>query len=302
MSVKTRQAPKVRPALSQVRQWPWVWQAAAALGGFAAARAPVFGGLLPLGLCAAAAMPPAYVLSAGTGAALGYVLGLSSPTAAAYLGAVLAVVALRLLGGAQRYRDVPMAPLGAGGVCYCLLHAGLGVAAGGGLTAILAGAAEALLILGLGYFLTVFFAHPVRILQQSDPEARCAVYFALMGGLVCLAPLQPFGFSPAHAAGAFLTLAAAWKAGPGAAAVTATTAAVPRSGDKMQPPRPDDRSGCEFLLVDDVAIQECHDLCARAGLSAVLDEVSVLLSALSPEEAVEYVRLQRKLLEKGGTV
>ena len=34
----------------------------------------------------------------------------------------------------------------------------------------------------------------------------------------------------------------------------------------------------------------------------VLDEVSVLLSALSPEEAAEYVRLQRKLLEKGGTV
>ncbi len=56
MSVKTRQAPKVRPALSQVRQWPWVWQAAAALGGFAAARAPVFGDLLPLGLlCGGAA-------------------------------------------------------------------------------------------------------------------------------------------------------------------------------------------------------------------------------------------------------
>lgn len=35
---------------------------------------------------------------------------------------------------------------------------------------------------------------------------------------------------------------------------------------KRQPPRPDDRSGCEFLLVDDVAIQECHDLCARAGI------------------------------------
>ena len=50
-------------------------------------------------------MPPAYVLSAGTGAALGYVLGLSSPTPAAYLGAVLAVVLLRLLGGAARYRD-----------------------------------------------------------------------------------------------------------------------------------------------------------------------------------------------------
>ena len=30
--------------------------------------------------------------------------------------------------------DLPMAPLCAGGVCYCLLHAGLGVAAGGGLT------------------------------------------------------------------------------------------------------------------------------------------------------------------------
>ena len=36
--------------------------------------------------------------------------------------------------------------------------------------------------------------------------------------------------------------------------------------------------------------------------SAVLDEVSGLLSALSPEEAAEYVRLQRKLLEKGETV
>lgn len=226
MSVKTRQAPKLRPVLREMRIWPVVWQGAAALTAFCAARAPVFGQLLPLGLCVAAAMPPSYVVCAGTGAALGYILELPAPGAAAYLGAVLAVVLLRLLGGAARYRDLPMAPLCAGGVCYCLLHAGLGVAAGGGLTAILAGAAEALLILGLGYFLTVFFAHPVRILQQSDPEARCAVYFALMGGLVCLAPLQPFGFSPAHAAGAFLTLAAAWKAGPGAAAVTATTAAV----------------------------------------------------------------------------
>ena len=34
----------------------------------------------------------------------------------------------------------------------------------------------------------------------------------------------------------------------------------------------------------------------------MLDEVSGLLSALSPEEAAEYVRLQRKLLEKGETV
>ena len=39
-----------------------------------------------------------------------------------------------------------------------------------------------------------------------------------------------------------------------------------------------------------------------AALLKHLDEVSVLLSALSPEEAAEYVRLQRKLLEKGGTV
>lgn len=226
MSVKTRQAPKVRPALSQVRQWPWVWQAAAALGGFAAARAPVFGGLLPLGLCAAAAMPPAYVLSAGTGAALGYVLGLSSPTAAAYLGAVLAVVALRLLGGAQRYRDVPMAPLGAGGVCYCLLHAGFALAAGQGLQGILEGAAESLLILGLGYFWTLYFAHPVRILRQSDAEARCAVCFALMGLVACLGPYAVFGVSLALAAAALTTLAAGWRGGAGAAAVTGTCLAA----------------------------------------------------------------------------
>lgn len=52
----------------------------------------------------------------------------------------------------------------------------------------------------------------------------------------------------------------------------------------------------------DVVLTEAGAACIRERLSAVLDEVSVLLSALSPEEAVEYVRLQRKLLEKGGTV
>ena len=52
----------------------------------------------------------------------------------------------------------------------------------------------------------------------------------------------------------------------------------------------------------DVVLTEAGAACIRERLSAVLDEVSVLLSALSPEEAAEYVRLQRKLLEKGGTV
>lgn len=52
----------------------------------------------------------------------------------------------------------------------------------------------------------------------------------------------------------------------------------------------------------DVVLTEAGAACIRERLSAVLDEVSGLLSALSPEEAVEYVRLQRKLLEKGGTV
>ena len=92
-------------------------------------------------------------------------------------GAVLAVVLLRLLGGAARYRDLPMAPLCAGGVCYCLLHAGLGVAAGGGLTAILAGAAEALLILGLGYFLTVFLPTRCEFCSKATRRlgARCTL-------------------------------------------------------------------------------------------------------------------------------
>lgn len=52
----------------------------------------------------------------------------------------------------------------------------------------------------------------------------------------------------------------------------------------------------------DVVLTEDGAACIRERLGAVLDEVSVLLSALSPEEAAEYVRLQRKLLEKGGTV
>ena len=47
----------------------------------------------------------------------------------------------------------------------------------------------------------------------------------------------------------------------------------------------------------DVVLTEAGAACIRERLSAVLDEVSGLLSALSPEEAVEYVRLQRKLLE-----
>ena len=213
MSVKTREAPRLQPVLNTVRRFPMIWQIAAAMGAFVAARAPIFGELLPLGLCVTAGMPPSYVLCAGVGAVLGYALLLSIPQTSAYLGAVVAVVLLKLIGGDERYRDIPMVPVCAGGICYCLLRAGFSAAAGQGLTGILAGAAESLLILGLGYFMTVFFVHPLRILRQNDTESRAAVCFALIVLIACLAPYRIFEISFSHILGALVTLAAAWRGG-----------------------------------------------------------------------------------------
>ncbi|WP_367924491.1 SpoIIE family protein phosphatase [uncultured Ruthenibacterium sp.] len=235
MSVKTREAPRLQPVLNTVRRFPMIWQIAAAMGAFVAARAPIFGELLPLGLCVTAGMPPSYVLCAGVGAVLGYALLLSIPQTSAYLGAVVAVVLLKLIGGDERYRDIPMVPVCAGGICYCLLRAGFSAAAGQGLTGILAGAAESLLILGLGYFMTVFFVHPLRILRQNDTESRAAVCFALIVLIACLAPYRIFEISFSHILGALVTLAAAWRGGSAWAALcgTATAVSLVAAGDEL---------------------------------------------------------------------
>lgn len=208
----------------------WRWPAAAG-AAFLAAGAPLFGGMFPLGLCLAASVGAPYALCAAAGAAAGYALALPTVQGAAYLAAVSAVALLRLLAGARRWQDTPLAPAAAGALCFCLVRAGLQMAAGAGLQGILSAASEALLILGMSYLLTSCFSCPARSFEQADSEQRAAQVFALMAALAVLAPFEPAGLSLAQIAAGTAVLAAAYRRGvsgacvAGAASLTALCAA-----------------------------------------------------------------------------
>ena len=71
MSVKLRERPVVRKAMRTgvpQRLLPLAFQLCAALLGWLGAGAPLLGGLRPLGLCFAAAVPTPYAVCAAAGA------------------------------------------------------------------------------------------------------------------------------------------------------------------------------------------------------------------------------------------
>ena len=79
MSVKLRERPVVRKAMRTgvpQRLLPLAFQLCAALLGWLGAGAPLLGGLRPLGLCFAAAVPTPYAVCAAAGAAAGYAFAL----------------------------------------------------------------------------------------------------------------------------------------------------------------------------------------------------------------------------------
>lgn len=162
----------------------------------------------PFGVCFLAAAPTAYVFSAGSGAAAGYLLTLDSVAALRYVAALLcAAVLLHLLETLVRPMRAWLAPLVSGGV---LLLTGIAVIAADGFhtTAVLHLTAEA----GGGFLCTAFFKQGVSaattLCGGTLPEPRqtaglCAIWFAL---LATLSDLAMFGVSPARVA-AYFTVA-----------------------------------------------------------------------------------------------
>lgn len=227
MSVKLRERPVVRKAMRTgvpQRLLPLAFQLCAALLGWLGAGAPLLGGLRPLGLCFAAAVPTPYAVCAAAGAAAGYAFALPLADAAPYLAGAAVVALLRGLAGTRRQNYAPMAPATAAGIVFCLIRSGLAVAGYAGLPGILSAAAEALLVLGLSYLLVGFFAVPRQGGMPQDAEERAALCFAFMALLACLTPYTVLGLSVARAAAALTVLAVAARGQEGAAAVTAVGA------------------------------------------------------------------------------
>ena len=223
MSVKLRERPVVRKVMRTgvpQRLLPLAFQLCAALLGWLGSGAPLLGGLRPLGLCLAAAVPTPYAVCAAAGAAAGYAFALPLADAAPYLAGAAVVALLRGLAGTRRQNYAPMAPATAAGIVFCLIRSGLAVAGYAGLPGILSAAAEALLVLGLSYLLVGFFAMPRQGGMPQDAEERAALCFAFMALLVCLTPYTLLGLSAARVAAALAVLAIAARGQEGAAAVT----------------------------------------------------------------------------------
>ena len=141
MSVKLRERPVVRKAMRTgvpQRLLPLALQLCAALLGWLGAGAPLLGGLRPLGLCFAAAVPTPYAVCAAAGAAAGYAFALPLADAAPYLAGAAVVALLRGLAGTRRQNYAPMAPATAAGIVFCLIRSGLAVAGYAGASAITA--------------------------------------------------------------------------------------------------------------------------------------------------------------------
>lgn len=236
MSVHLRERPAVQRALRALRAgypqrlMPPALRAAAAVLGCMGARAPVLGGMHPLGLCFAMSVPAPYALYTAAGAAVGALWSLPLDVAAPYLAAAAAVGLLRGLAFAGRQRTAAMMPAAAGGIVYCLIASGLAVAGLRGLPGVCAAAAEALLMLGASYLLAGFFLSARRggaaAHASWDAEDRAALCFAWLALLCCLVPYTLFGLSAARAAAALAVLIAAGGGRQDAAAVLAVVSMV----------------------------------------------------------------------------
>ena len=197
--------------------WP---PAACILLAFLAACTPLFGGMRPLGLCLAASVSPPYALLAAAGAAAGYTFSLHLASAAPYLACVAAVAVLRAVSGPRQWAESPIFPACAGALCYVLVRIGLAFTGPSVFTNVLSACAEGMLLVGMSYLLTGFFALRTLTLRDADPEQKACLCFAFMVLVACLTPYGIFGLAPAHILGACAVLCAAWTGGASGAAVT----------------------------------------------------------------------------------
>ena len=117
MSVKLRERPVVRKAMRTgvpQRLLPLAFQLCAALLGWLGAGAPLLGGLRPLGLCFAAAVPTPYAVCAAAGAAAGYAFALPLADAAPYLAGAAVVALVQLARAADRQKEPALSDLKGG--------------------------------------------------------------------------------------------------------------------------------------------------------------------------------------------
>lgn len=227
MSVTLQERPAPQQPLREElpkRLIPPALRLCAAALGLLGANAPMLGGLRPLGLCFAAAVPAPYALYTAAGAAVGYAAALRLTGSAPYLAAAAAAALLRGLSRAWRADAPPASCAAATGLVFCLVRSGLAVMTQGSLGGVFAAAAEALLMMGLCWLLAGFCAAAPQAGFPRDAEETAALCLAWMSLLVCLAPYAPLGLSLAHMAAAFAVLAEAGRGRFGPAAVLSAAA------------------------------------------------------------------------------
>ena len=180
------------------RLLPLAFPALRRIAGLAGAGAPLLGGLRPLGLCFAAAVP---TLRGVRRRGRPDTLCCRWQTPRLTLAGAAVVALLRGLAGTRRQNYAPMAPATAAGIVFCLIRSGLAVAGYAGLPGILSRRGRSAACAGAVYLLVGFFACPGRAECLRTPRAP-RFCFALMALLACLTPYTVLGLSVARAAAA----------------------------------------------------------------------------------------------------
>lgn len=227
MPVNLRERPNVHKAAHAApTRWlgPAAWRAGAAVLGLLGARAPVLGGVRPLGLCFAVCVPAPLALYAAGGAAAGYGFSLVPEAACPYLVATAGAALLRGFARARHAQETPMASAVAACLIFFFVQCGFAVTGPDTGAGIIAAVAAAALTLGLACMLTNFFSLPRPAdalcgVPDTDREQRAAACFGYMALLACLTPCTVFSLSAAQLCAALAVLLAACRSGAGAAAV-----------------------------------------------------------------------------------
>ncbi len=194
-----------------------LYHAAAALSGFAASRAVVFGSLLPFGLSMIAGAPQIYTPSVAIGVFLGYFIPAVGNGGFRYIAAMLAILAIKLL--LSGYKRIVKNPLFLSFICLISSALTAAVTLGGQPLAIINLIAEVLLSAGA----TFFVCRTGRCLDKfsaglSGDELTCLLIVASIL-LTGLSGITLYHISLGRVLGIFLILACSKYGGTIAGAV-----------------------------------------------------------------------------------
>ena len=211
-----------QPLRSQARRWGLrlLKPLACLVMGFLSSGAVLFGSMHPLGLCFAASVPAPLAIFAALGAGAGYTFFLDLTAASAYFLALAGVALLRALADWKHWEEAPLFAATAGALCFTFIRTGLSLLEDHALLSILLTCAEGMLILGMSYLLSAFFALKVYTLRQTDYEQNAAICFAFMAFLAVFTPYSVLGLMPARILAALAVLCASWRYGASGAAIT----------------------------------------------------------------------------------